>query len=187
MILLCKKNHLVRAFAIGCLLGSSFCPVAYGAIQFTEADVAALYPSVAGCSIKTDSVHFGMEEACLADFKMVTDQKAIDDRYEKGKEHAKSPTGVDEAIPLFEENANYGHTKSMGWLGIAYKAKAETATAVENKKQYIRLAYTWFLLAFEEHWLNKGKPLPFAKDQLLNLEFKNSVLNSLTRQQKKKN
>lgn len=58
----------------------------------------------------------------------------------------------DDSISMLEEAIRYGHLPSMVALGKIYEQQGQ-----------MQIAYTWYILAFEEHWLATGKHLQSVK------------------------
>ncbi len=168
MYIINNKNHPVSTLAICYLLGTSFFPAHLNAAAGVPDPLPALSDASSDVAQPIKKL-FDIYDACLADFK--EDNKKMNSISLAGYK-AKQAGKLDEAILLLREAASYGHFTSMFFLGEIY----------EHQKNF-QSAYTWYVLAFEEHWLSKGTHLPTALKKLSAPEFRTSVLKSLSDQE----
>ncbi len=163
-----KKIHPVSTLAICCLLSTSFFSVHLSAAAASDPEPVL---STASSDVAQPNKPFNIYDACLADFKIASKREILG--FSANGNVAKSKGNFDEAIPLLREAARFSDFKSMILLG----------EICELQKDFCN-AYTWYVLAFEEHWLSKAGYLETALTKLSVAEFRTSVLNSLSSQEK---
>ncbi len=151
------------------MLGASFFPVVYGVSQYNDDTSSSSSSSSSSTTSVSSRLSPDDKSLCLADFKTGKTQAEISKISLDGF-IAKNKRDYDTAIPLLEEAVRYGHLNSMVLLGQICEAKKD-----------VRTAYTWYVLAFEEHWLNTGQHLPTAKKELQKVGFIESVSDLLKR------
>ncbi len=163
------NKKCVTSFTLCCLLGLSFPAVVYGSSAVSYSSSAA---AAAKFTDEASSSRLQPQDMFWVPFlhdKIDEEIKAI-----KRKAIGAALKKTDDSIPMLEEAIRYGHLPSMVALGEIYEQQGQ-----------MQIAYTWYILAFEEHWLLTGKHLLSVKGKLEDRKFTDNLLAALGKSAKK--